>query len=149
MRRAARVWLTVAVLYTQTVALTLFAVRAHRVASSERADSLRRLHRRVPSLQMGHRCGGARSTSLIVPVGGLVVRLVGIACMIAARANPSSVRRRRAARLTRQIAGLVLTQLVQGVGGGIASVGGTVAAQAAVPHADVAIAVRSRFRRSD
>ncbi|KAF9234946.1 major facilitator superfamily domain-containing protein [Melanogaster broomeanus] len=62
-----------------------------------------------------------------VLVFGLVVRLVGVAMMIHSRgANGSD-------------AELVWTQILQGLGGGLAAVSAQVGAQAAVPHADVAI----------
>ncbi|KAF9229770.1 MFS general substrate transporter [Gyrodon lividus] len=62
-----------------------------------------------------------------VLVFGLVVRLVGVAMMIHSRgANASD-------------AELVWTQILQGIGGGLAAVSAQVGAQAAVPHVDVAI----------
>ncbi|KIJ58509.1 hypothetical protein HYDPIDRAFT_178059 [Hydnomerulius pinastri MD-312] len=62
-----------------------------------------------------------------VLVFGLVVRLAGVAMMIHSRgANASD-------------AELVWTQILQGLGGGLAAVSAQVGAQAAVPHADVAI----------
>ncbi|KAI9572565.1 MFS general substrate transporter [Boletus coccyginus] len=60
---------------------------------------------------------------------GLVVRLAGVAMMIHSRgANGSDVE-------------LVFTQILQGFGGGLAAVSSQVGAQAAVPHADVAIII--------
>ncbi|KIK94500.1 hypothetical protein PAXRUDRAFT_33484 [Paxillus rubicundulus Ve08.2h10] len=64
-----------------------------------------------------------------VLVFGLVVRLVGVAMMMHSRgANASD-------------AELVWTQILQGLGGGLAAVSAQVGAQAAVPHADVAIII--------
>ncbi|KAG9310268.1 MFS general substrate transporter [Chiua virens] len=62
-----------------------------------------------------------------VLVFGLVVRLAGVGMMIHSRgANGSDVE-------------LVFTQILQGFGGGLAAIASQVGAQAAVPHADVAI----------
>ncbi|KAI0742109.1 MFS general substrate transporter [Daedaleopsis nitida] len=62
-------------------------------------------------------------------VTGLAIRLVGVALMIySRRASASSF-------------SLVLTQLLQGMGGGFAAICSGVGAQAAVPHADVATVI--------
>ncbi|KAH0838678.1 major facilitator superfamily domain-containing protein [Lanmaoa asiatica] len=62
-----------------------------------------------------------------VLVFGLVVRLAGVSMMVHSRgANGSDVE-------------IVWTQILQGFGGGLAAVSAQVGAQAAVPHADVAI----------
>ena len=57
---------------------------------------------------------------------GLLIRLLGVGLMIKARSADGSVFE------------LVLCQVVQGVGGGLAGITTQVSAQAAVPHADVA-----------
>lgn len=60
-------------------------------------------------------------------VFGLVVRLIGVGIMIHSRGARGSA------------AELVITQIIQGFGGGIASITTGVGAQASVPHRDVAI----------
>ncbi|KAH8092201.1 drug:h+ antiporter [Cristinia sonorae] len=60
-------------------------------------------------------------------VAGLVVRLAGVGMMIHSRGADASD------------AEIVWTQIIQGIGGGIASAAAQVGAQASVPHADVAI----------
>ena len=57
---------------------------------------------------------------------GLLVRLIGVTLMIKARSE------------TGTIFGLILCQVLQGVGGGFAAIAIQVSAQAAVSHADVA-----------
>lgn len=57
---------------------------------------------------------------------GLVIRLLGVTIMLHARAADGTAFE------------LVLCQVLQGLGGGFASVATTVSAQAAVPHIDVA-----------
>ncbi|KAJ7087878.1 major facilitator superfamily domain-containing protein, partial [Mycena epipterygia] len=60
-------------------------------------------------------------------VGGLVIRLIGVALMLHSRgANGSNFE-------------LLMTQILQGVGGGIAALSIQVSAQASVPHGDVAM----------
>ncbi|TDL21860.1 MFS general substrate transporter [Rickenella mellea] len=62
-----------------------------------------------------------------VLMGGLCVRLLGVGLMIHSRgANASTIE-------------LVWTQILQGIGGGLAAASAQVGAQASVPHADVAI----------
>ncbi|KAJ3008676.1 hypothetical protein HKX48_008399 [Thoreauomyces humboldtii] len=86
--------------YTQTLALTFFAVLAGGIQYSTR-----------------------RSKWLLVT--GLVIRLVGVGAMIHTKGVHGST------------AGLVLTQIVQGAGGGIAACATQTLAQASVPHQDV------------
>lgn len=61
-------------------------------------------------------------------VVGLCIRLLGVGIMIHARHGDTPD------------AEIVMTQLIQGIGGGIAAVASQVGAQASVPHADVATA---------
>lgn len=66
-----------------------------------------------------------------VLVGGLLVRLLGVALMIHSRgANASTTE-------------LVWTQILQGMGGGFASSASQVGAQASVSHIDVAMVIAS------
>ncbi|KAI0726609.1 drug:h+ antiporter [Fomitopsis betulina] len=58
---------------------------------------------------------------------GLALRILGVGLMFYARSNYNT-------------AALVLTQVIQGAGGGIAAVASQVGAQGAVPHQDVAVA---------
>ncbi|KIN99039.1 hypothetical protein M404DRAFT_16569 [Pisolithus tinctorius Marx 270] len=62
-----------------------------------------------------------------VLITGLIVRFAGVTMMIYSRGANSSD------------AELVATQILQGLGGGLAAVSSQVGAQASVPHADVAI----------
>ncbi|KAJ7444936.1 drug:h+ antiporter [Mycena latifolia] len=60
-------------------------------------------------------------------VGGLVIRLIGVALMLHSRGAGGSNFE------------LLMTQVLQGIGGGIAALSIQVSAQASVPHADVAM----------
>ncbi|KAF7289055.1 MFS domain-containing protein [Mycena chlorophos] len=60
-------------------------------------------------------------------IAALATRLFGVALMFYARSHTS-------------IAALVMTQVIQGAGGGITSVAAQIGAQGAVPHQDVALA---------
>ncbi|KAH9831158.1 drug:h+ antiporter [Rhodofomes roseus] len=60
-------------------------------------------------------------------VAGLALRIIGVGLMFYARSHFST-------------AALVMTQVIQGAGGGIAAVASQVGAQGAVPHQDVAVA---------
>ena len=60
---------------------------------------------------------------------GLVIRLFGVALMVHSRRPDASA------------AELVLTQVLQGMGGGFAAICSGVGAQASVPHADVAVVI--------
>ena len=62
-------------------------------------------------------------------ITGLVIRLAGVGLMIHARSATGSD------------AALVWTQILQGLGGGFAAVCSGVGAQAAAPHADVAMVI--------
>ncbi|KAJ7633172.1 major facilitator superfamily domain-containing protein [Roridomyces roridus] len=60
-------------------------------------------------------------------VAALAIRIFGVALMFYARAHQNT-------------AALVMTQIIQGLGGGIAAVASQIGAQGAVPHQDVALA---------
>ncbi|KLO12475.1 drug:h+ antiporter [Schizopora paradoxa] len=64
-------------------------------------------------------------------VGGLLIRLLGVALMIHSRGANAST------------AELIWTQILQGLGGGFASSASQVGAQASVPHIDVAMVTAS------
>ncbi|TFK84888.1 MFS general substrate transporter [Polyporus arcularius HHB13444] len=62
-------------------------------------------------------------------VSGLIIRLIGVALMVHSRSPDGSD------------AELVWTQILQGMGGGFAAICAGVAAQASVPHSDVAMVI--------
>ncbi|KAJ7481042.1 drug:h+ antiporter [Mycena galericulata] len=60
-------------------------------------------------------------------IAALAIRILGVGLMFYARAHQNT-------------AALVMTQIIQGLGGGIAAVASQIGAQGAVPHQDVALA---------
>ncbi|KAJ7029398.1 drug:h+ antiporter [Mycena alexandri] len=60
-------------------------------------------------------------------IAALAIRILGVGLMFYARAHTNT-------------AALVMTQIIQGLGGGIAAVASQIGAQGAVPHQDVALA---------